>query len=354
LLLRKRFVQGDARNEIPVQGAAGVYRVVLTFARPGYLPVAEDNFSFDPNIPGDSHLAIAPPALVPKTEEAKRITGIEVEAQTEFGTFVFMGRANERGFLGRLETEIQADTFADAEQRAYNAIAPNLSQWSAELDIPMHVWRIHVTAMDTGSMRITCANPYYAAHPVSDGNQMSPEFRWFASLYREALESNSVVYEYLCLFKIAEGILHRRARLGKEAKSLGQAFTRPVEEVPEDPSQFEAWLNDVYPQTRQWDEMSLDTVFRTEARGRRFGDLLKHELNDLRDDIGHALSDKTGVMEVSADETLHLRRVREWLALMKVVVRRMLKNEFPKEFLSAPPTESANAADEAEPGAGGG
>ena len=44
-------------------GAPGKYRVIFTLARPGSLPVDEREFSFDPDVPGDSHLGISPPAI---------------------------------------------------------------------------------------------------------------------------------------------------------------------------------------------------------------------------------------------------------------------------------------------------
>lgn len=36
---------------------------------------------------------------------------------------------------------------------------------------------------------------------------------------------------------------------------------------------------------------------------------------------------------LSADEALHLAKVSHWLPLLKCGVRRMLKNEFPNEYL---------------------
>ncbi len=82
-----------------------------------------------------------------------------------------------------------------------------------------------------------------------------------------------------------------------------------------------------------WDPLSLSSIFLPVALGRKFGDLVQNELTDLRDAVAHALSDVTGSMTISADEALHLDRVNMWIPLMKCVVRRMLKNEFPEEFL---------------------
>jgi hypothetical protein len=331
LVLRKRFRTGDARNDIPPGGRVGEYRVVLTLARPGFLPGSDSNFSFDETIPGDSHLAIAPPALAAK-DKTLNPTHIEIETGTGTEHFTFLGHPNQHGFLGRLETSFNADNFGDALRRAHDAIAPQLSVWSAQLDIPMFIWRIHITEKETGSMEIGIINPFQEAHPLGDEATMTPEFASFASFYREALESNSDVYQFLCLFKIAEGVRNRRARLAAEAKTKGENFTRAEERIPGDPKEFAPFLDALYP-NRRWDPMALDAVFIEEARDRKFGDLMKHELDDLRNDIAHALSDTTGTITMSVDATLHIARVRKWLGLMKVIVRRMLKNEFPGEYL---------------------
>ncbi len=333
VIVHNEFVAGDPRNQIPVGGGPGRYRVIMTLARPGYSPVGEWEFSFDPGIPGDSHLAIASPALQQAGPSEKQITAVKIYAVTDGGQMVFTGHPNAKGYLGRVETELDANTLMDAEQRAYRTLAPSLSSWSAQLDIPLRIWRIHVTAIETGAIQINVVHPFPETAPLGGSGAMSAEFRGFTSLYREALESNSPVYQYLCLFKIAEGILNRRARLAKAAKATGRAFARAVERVPNQPIEFETWLNAIYPGKRIWDEMSLHSIFLAPTRGRRFGDLIHHELTDLRNEVAHALSDKTGVIAVSADETLHISRVLQWVPLTKCIVRRMLKNEFPDEYL---------------------
>ncbi len=56
------------------------------------------------------------------------------------------------------------------------------------------------------------------------------EFRLYASLYREALNSLSLRYQFLCYYKIAEGISARRGRLAAAVQmviaSLCQANSR--------------------------------------------------------------------------------------------------------------------------------
>jgi Methylamine utilization protein MauJ len=184
-------------------------------------------------------------------------------------------------------------------------------------------------------VEISVTSPF-REHPIVHApfGMMTQDFRAFAILYREAVASSGTPYEYLCLFKIAEGIRWRRSRNAEAAKKSGEQPTRYREVIPESESDFLSWLEAIYLPPTGWDEMALGDIFQAEALGRKVYDLLDHELTDLRDNIAHALSDKSGEIKHMADEALHGDRVRTWLPLTKSIVRLMLKNEFPKEFLN--------------------
>ena len=79
--------------------------------------------------------------------------------------------------------------------------------------------------------------------------------------------------------------------------------------------------------------MSLYSIFVAEAIGKNFEYLIGNFLKPLRHDIAHTLLQGSGELTLSADELLHRKRLNEWLPLTKCMVRRMLKNEFPDEFL---------------------
>ena len=78
---------------------------------------------------------------------------------------------------------------------------------------------------------IVAAHPYVETTlgAVSDG-KMTPEFRGLVSLYREALENRSVAYQFLCFYKIAEGVRNLRERAAGEARAAAKhrRFARPV------------------------------------------------------------------------------------------------------------------------------
>jgi hypothetical protein len=299
------------------------------------VPKPEREFSFDEAIPGDSHLAILPPAVPPQPDNPGA-TDVRVYAQTSDGELMYHALPNARGFLGRLVTELHANDFRDAEHKAHRALAPNLSNWSAHLDIPMWVWRIQVTSVDTGATQTNIVNPFMEMpFTLAGQGSISAEFGGLIGLYREALENRGVAYQFLCFFKIAEGIRNQRQKGADAARERGQQPPlRPSHRVPRNKAQFRSWLHAIYPGQREWDEMAFDSVFPEEARGRKLNDLFDRELSDLRVEVAHALSEDSGVVTLDVDDLLHVARVNKWLPLMKCIVRRWLKDDFPDEFLA--------------------
>jgi methylamine utilization protein MauJ len=178
-------------------------------------------------------------------------------------------------------------------------------------------------------------NPFFeAALALAPAGMLDLEHRAFAGFYREALETNSQIYRFFCLFKIAEGILKRRERAATAGIERGDKPTRrePVR-IPKDRAEFPLWLNGIYPR-RAWDDLTIESVFIAPTLGRTINDLVGRELTDLRNDVAHALSDTTGTVALSVDEALHLARVETWLPLLRCIVRRLMKDEFPTAFLS--------------------
>jgi hypothetical protein len=80
--------------------------------------------------------------------------------------------------------------------------------------------------------------------------------------------------------------------------------------------------------------MAVESAVPPEVRGKKFGYVIGTILQPIRVDIAHALSSKSGELTMSVDELLHLEKINKWLLTTKCIIRRMLKNEFPREFLS--------------------
>lgn len=123
--------------------------------------------------------------------------------------------------------------------------------------------------------------------------------------------------------------------MAEEARARGA--TVPVnlrEVVPKEPQEFVPWLNALFPEKPAWDDLDLKSIFLQEARGKKFPRIIDDNLRPLRDGIAHAVLDDEELV-ISADKTANSRKLIEWLPLTKCIVRRMLKNAFPKEFLTS-------------------
>ena len=333
ITLNKFRDPNDSRNVGGPQGLPGKYSATFVLARPGFNLLPERQHSFAPGLRGDSHLAIAKPAFSPPgNPDADRIM---VRGATEDGNFEFIGIPNERGFLGKFVSEpFDAISFHDAERKAYRALASSLSNWAAHLDIPLSVVQIESVEVRTGNTQTGILTPHLevplAIMPTAN---LQPEFRGYASLYREALNSNSSVYQFLCLFKMIEAMLKRRARLGAEARKVGKKLTREHETIPASPEAAIQWLNAIFPIRRDWDAMALTSIFPNEVFGKSCKYVIDKVLYHLRVDIAHAISSQSGELTLTVDELLHTQNLHKWLPLTKCIVRRMMKNDFPADFL---------------------
>jgi hypothetical protein len=323
-------VPPDTKPYTPVQGGTqGAYQVVLVLARPGYSLCEECQLSFG-SLEGDSHLAITPPAVNNNAD------GITFFYDTpEGGKVGLRGLPNKRGYLGRL---IAVPVFAKDAQNARLLVTGGstsvMSSLSLQLDIPMMIYQSEVTELKTGNMFMSIVSPYLEAPvPMAAEATTTPEFRVCASYYREALNSNTPVFQFLCYFKIAESILNRRKCRAKEARKDGQSPSSKAEIVPSESSNFVQWLNEIFVVAPEWDKLKLDSIFLPEVLGRKFTYVIETYLRPLRTKIAHAVLD-TGVPAISADDDMHIAEIYKWLPLTKCMVRHMLRHDFPNEFLN--------------------
>lgn len=339
LLMRLRYRDpNDPRNAGGFGGMPGQYKVVFTLSRPGFPLLPERNYSASTNLKGDSHLAITKPAL--KFLNGEDFDQLELECNTPDGRIIFTGYPNDQGFLGKLESEhFHANDFSDAALKAHHALSPALSNISLYLDVPSHIYQMDVTEIRTGSTRMSVTAPF----PDVPGS-MPPEYApskdllKYASLYREALNSNSPNYQFLCWYKVIEGLRDRRqrtrAQAAIEAKAKGEKpLSYPDERLPADRAEQDKWLNAIFPLPQELDEMALASIFIKEAVGRKISNLIDkgEELHELRNKIAHAVLD-SGEVTISIDDGLDIDEVNKWLPLTKCIARYLLKDAFPAVF----------------------
>jgi len=313
-------------KKINIGGERGRYKVQFLLSRPGYPISKEREHQFIDNLVGESHIRIVKPEAERRMEDPEQIL-----IQALGKNFKYLGSANKDGFLGKFVAELEADNAQAAENEAYGSLAPFLSAWSVNLDVPISVETIQVTNLTTQVSSLRVHTPHF---DMNFGGGTPPffvdDFCQYASIYREGLNTNSSFYRYLCFFKIIESVIARRGRQAGEKRAAGQEPRTPYERIPQKKEELIALLNCLYTWRKGWDEMTLVQVFPPEILGRKITAILVDHLRPLRLGIAHGLLEP-GEITIVLDKIEHIQQVNKWLPLCRICARWMLLNEFPRE-----------------------
>lgn len=303
-------------------GVPGLYTAAFVLAKPNSHNSPENEIKFADALRGESHLAITRPAVVIDINPDQ----VQMSYKTASGTFLFHGYPNEEGYLAKLISDpfFAADRNV-AQRNAATAMQGLLSNLSSQLDILLNIEIVEVTELATQARGISFVAPFPAASMAvrGAGTINDPEFEHAVALYREALNSNTPIYRFLCFYKILEMSRKRRERLGRKHKSaLKQA--RPGEQVPvRDKVAMEKWLNALFYVNRDWDDGIFDQVFIAEALGRKINNILDTQLRPIRDRVAHGILDSGEFLLL--DKVEDRETVLKWLPLMRCLARRVMK-----------------------------
>jgi hypothetical protein len=316
----------DPPSNESLKGQRGKYRVQVLLARPGYPIRKEREHKFIDDVVGSSHLKIVKPEAERRPEDPEKIL-----LQLLGKNYQLIGHPDKDGFLGKLVCELEADNNDAAESEAYGSVAPFLSAWSMNADIPIHVETIQTTNLTTHTSSLRVVSPHFdmnfgaGVHPF-----FRDEFCQYASIYREGLNSNSSFYRFLCFYKIIESLIAKRGREGAANKQAGQDPKRPYEVVPEQQNELLALLQRLYPWRAQWDQMAISQIFPIEVLGQKVTAIRDKHLRPLRLGIAHALLDK-GEITVALDKMEYIQAINECLPLCRLCARWMMLGDFPQE-----------------------
>ena len=146
-------------------------------------------------------------------------------------------------------------------------------------------------------------------------------------------------YALVCLYRILEGLFNDRDLRGREASARGEASPASlVWFVPQEEKQFIPWMKALYRNSVTWSAVGLQLLFPVEARGRRLTWVKDHHLKPLRDKFAHSIFGDLG--DVYCEENVeNLTAIDRWLPLGEMMVRRLLKDKFPNEFLVGVPDD---------------
>ncbi|MEN6372350.1 MAG: methylamine utilization protein MauJ [Armatimonadota bacterium] len=332
LITCPEYGKDDPRNLGGPEGLPGEYKAVFVFSRPGYQLLPENRYEPAERLKGDSHFAIAEPAY--KDPNFPYNGEIRLQAQASGDKLTFTLYPNVKGFLGRIAFgPFIAANFNDARLRAHRALGPILSNTSVYFDVPLSIYQMDVTELRTGSVSMSISESYREMPLfVKPSSSIDIEFLRYASLYREALNSNNSSYQFLCYCKLIEGIKKRRERHRREARDRDEKKQPlPKEKIPESGEDQISWLNSIFPVPQKWDDVVLDQVFLKPALGKKVFKIFDDKIRPVRNRIAHFILD-SGELTVSIDEGEDIALVNEWLPITKCIARFLIKTEFPDAF----------------------
>ncbi|MCK4680007.1 hypothetical protein KAT82_02710 [bacterium] len=142
--------------------------------------------------------------------------------------------ANAESELATAEMTCTAGSHADAFEIFTQALTPWLDYFSFANDVPVVIVKLHAWDPTNRISATSYVAPHVSVLTEPDEDSIAPELIPVYALYREAKNSWSNFYRFLCYFKIMEGIYHKiRPGLMEMAKSQGISIATMKETVPD-------------------------------------------------------------------------------------------------------------------------
>jgi hypothetical protein len=330
-------VYEDGRYAGDPLGSPGEYEAQFTLLQPGQAAervVASGTTRIwevqNEKIEGDSHLALTIPkdARPSSNAEAKTVALITVGRRDggadEVGLVL---EPNREGRLSKVIVTLEAESFSDAENRAYYEASAFLSSIAFELDIPLRIAHTLIKETATKSVRVGFVRqfgykgagnlPEHAFLDRGAGLEMKGRtYEALTSIYREALNSESPFYQFLCFCRVVQ-------RLKEKLRPRWQKAI----------AGHDRGLMPSYPKCERFPASGEKEAerFPESVAGKKFNLVYDERLRPLRNGIGHVFLEDSGdesSAERSGDEHEFVDEVYALLPAAHHVARTMLKNDF--------------------------
>lgn len=327
------WVRNIRRGEDPnsaFQNRPDKYKVIFTLSRHA---LDQQNLDFQGGA-GDSFVQIAKPESERTDQDPDRIVILSAHTTpTTVEKIEVEGIPNKAGRLAQCVVELQAGSFVEADRIGFGAVSGFFSMLAFELDVPVRLGQLNIeqTSSQNASMTYTC--PYPDVHLTAAGTDLntSPYIQSLLSLYREGINSNSMNYQFLCWYKVVEGINWKRTEeLSGQSAAARAAFTLKIPEVlPGTKEEMRKALAGILPlldlagaKDERWDHAVPNEVL-----GWRFNRIRQERLEPLRNKIAHMLSERGGDLSLSPENHGHRAEVTTWVTLLRLMARVMIRNE---------------------------
>jgi hypothetical protein len=154
-----------------------------------------------------------------------------LEVHCPEGKFSFRKNAVEE--LSLVDFECQTITPQEARRKFLHAVLPFIDFLAYSANNPVYVVMIRIDDIKNHVTSLEYISPHRKATVVPHAASIPPELLPVHAMYREAKNSHSDFYKFLCYHKILEGLLgNMRAALFKRAKSRGKNLTKRRDVIP--------------------------------------------------------------------------------------------------------------------------
>lgn len=145
-------------------------------------------------------------------------------------------KKNSRGEKSLVEFECTATSLQDAKSKFLEFALPFLDYEAYVANCPIFIQSIRVDDLNNQVQSIDYVSPYRAStiseHLIEVSKELAPVY----AMYREAKNSHSDFYKFLCYHKIMDGLLGTlRTALNHRARKLKIELQRYRDLVPDDP-----------------------------------------------------------------------------------------------------------------------
>lgn len=221
------FPPTDPRYGKPTpEGAAGVYRFTFVLSVPGKNVFREHVDLGKVFSEGDSLL------MLPTNLKALEVRIGDNNADIGFLTL----SANAHNRLATTVMKVNANSFREAEQTAYNMTISFLSFLSYSSDVAIDIAGYEVLEESTGTVKGVfgmVGNVKMVSVPDESGPLVSDNnYKRLFATYREGMNATNVFYQALSFYKAIEGCKGMRKMKNARAKEAGTKQYTPLLEMP--------------------------------------------------------------------------------------------------------------------------
>ena len=192
--------------------------------------------------------------------------------KVDSGLGSFEVRKNDRGELSLIELRCVGANESRARTNFIDTVYPVLDHLSYMHNAALFVTMIRVVDAAHQSTHIECASPYRQQDIRRPIRVLFDEMKPVYSMYREAKNSDSDFYRFLCYYKIMEGLLGKmRADALARAKEAGLTVKIDRDLVPDD--------GDLVPELKPYIGRSIKAFVDNVLTG-RFRNAMAHFMTD--------------------------------------------------------------------------